>query len=68
MFVPWFTKPETEKKVLQIVNLSPDVSVLDRIEEVHPMKQIAVMSVVQVLVFGFMLLSFWLINLGLGQI
>ena len=68
MFVPWFSKPETEKKVLQIVNLSPDVSVLDKIEEVHPMKQIAVMSVVQVLVFGFMLLSFWLINLGLGQI
>jgi len=31
MFVPWFTKPETEKKVLQIVNLSPDVSVLDKI-------------------------------------
>jgi len=68
MFVPWFTKPETEKKVLQIVNLSPDVSVLDKIEEVHPMKQVAVMSVVQVLVFGFMLLSFWLINLGLGKI
>ena len=68
MYVPWFTKPETEKKVLQIVNLSPDVSVLDKIEEVHPMKQVAVMSVVQVLVFGFMLLSFWLINLGLGQI
>ena len=68
MFVPWFTKPETEKKVLQIVNLSPDVSVLDKIEEVHPMKQVAVMSVMQVLVFGFMLLSFWLINLGLGKI
>ena len=68
MYVPWFTKPETEKKVLQIVNLSPDVSVLDKIEEVHPMKQVAVMSVVQVLVFGFMLLSFWLINLGLGTI
>ena len=68
MYVPWFSKPETEKKVLQIVNLSPDVSVLDKIEEVHPMKQIAVMSVVQVLVFGFMLLAFWLINLGLGKI
>jgi len=68
MFVPWFTKPETEKKVLQIVNLSPDVSVLDKIEEVHPMKQVAVMSVVQVLVFGFMLFCFWLINLGLGKI
>jgi len=68
MYVPWFTKPETEKKVLQIVNLSPDVSVLDKIEEVHPMKQVAVMSVVQVLVFGFMLFCFWLINLGLGKI
>ena len=68
MYVPWFSKPETEKKVLQIVNLSPDVSVLDMIDEVHPMKQVAVMSVVQVLVFGFMLLSFWLINLGLGKI
>ncbi len=54
-----------EEKLLQIVNLSPDISVLDKIEEVHPMKQIAVMSVVQVLVFGFMLLSFWVINIGL---
>ena len=54
-----------EEKILQYVNLSPDVSVLDKIEEVHPMKQIAVMSVVQVLVFGFMLLSFWVINKGL---
>ena len=65
MFVPWFTKPETEKKVLQIVNLSPDESWIEKIVEVHPMKQVAVMSVVQVLVFGFMLLSFWVINIGL---
>jgi len=68
MFIPWFTKPDTQKKILQVVNLSPNESVLERIEEVHPMRQIAVMSVVQVLVFGFMLLSFWLINLGLGKI
>ena len=68
MYVPWFTKPDTQKKILQVVNLSPDESVLERIEEVHPMKQIAVMSVVQVLVFGFMLLSFWLINLGLDRL
>ena len=68
MYVPWFSKPDTQKKILQVVNLSPDVSVLDKIEEVHPMKQIVVMSVVQVLVFGFMLLSFWLINVGLGKI
>jgi len=68
MYVPWFSKPDTQKKILQVVNLSPDVSVLDKIEEVHPMKQIAVMSVVQVLVFGFMLLSFWLINVGLDRL
>lgn len=55
-----------EKKVLQVVNLSPDVSVLDKIEDVHPMKQVAVMSVVQVVVFGFMLLSFWTINQFFG--
>ena len=68
MFIPWFTKPDTQKKILQVVNLSPDESVLERIEEVHPMKQIVVMSVVQVLVFGFMLLSFWLINVGLDRL
>ena len=52
-----------EEKVLQIVNLSPSESWIERIVEVHPMKQVAVMSVVQVLVFGFMMLSFWLIGL-----
>jgi len=68
MFIPWFTKPETEKKVLQIVNLSPDESWIEKIVDVHPMKQVAIMSVVQVLVFGFMLLSFWLINVGLDRL
>jgi hypothetical protein len=57
----------TEEKVLQVVNLSPDESWIERIVEVHPMKQVAVMSVVQVVVFGFMLLAFWLINIGLGK-
>ena len=57
-----------EEKLLQIVNLSPDESWIEKIVDVHPMKQVAIMSVVQVLVFGFMLLSFWLINLGLGKI
>jgi hypothetical protein len=57
----------TEEKVLQVVNLSPDESWIDKIVEVHPMKQVAVMSVVQVVVFGFMLLAFWLINIGLGK-
>ena len=68
MFIPWFTKPETEKKELQIVNLSPDESWIEKIVDVHPMKQVVIMSVVQVLVFGFMLLSFWLINVGLDRL
>ena len=33
---------------------------LDNLENVHPMKQITVASIVQVLVFGFMLLMFWI--------
>jgi hypothetical protein len=51
-----------ERKALQVVNLSPSESIVEKIVEVHPMKQVAVMSVVQVLVFGFMILSFWIIN------
>jgi hypothetical protein len=33
---------------------------LNDLEKVHPMKQITVASIVQVLVFGFMLLVFWI--------
>ena len=32
---------------------------LNDLEKVHPMKQITIASIVQVLVFGFMLLAFW---------
>tara|TARA_B100000902_G_scaffold2997_1_gene3808 strand:- start:10640 stop:10810 length:171 start_codon:yes stop_codon:yes gene_type:complete len=52
-----------KEKILQVVNLSPSESWIEKIVEVHPMKQVAVMSVVQVAVFGFMMLSFWLIGL-----
>ncbi len=55
----------TEQKILQAANLAPSEDMLEKIVEVHPMKQVAIMSVVQVLVFGFMLLCFWIINLGL---
>ena len=63
MFIPWFTKPETEKKILQAANLAPSESAIEKIVEVHPMKQVAIMTVVQVCVFGFMILSFAAINL-----
>ena len=60
-------KKETEKKILQAANLAPSEDMIERIVEVHPMKQIAIMSVVQVLVFGFMILSFWLIQLVIEE-
>jgi len=59
-------KKTTEEKLLQVANLSPDVDWIDKIEKVHPMKQITIMALVQVAVFGFMLLSFSLINLYLS--
>ena len=50
------------KKVLQVVNLSPSESILEKIVEVHPMKQIAIMSVVQVFMLAFMGASMLLIG------
>ena len=52
----------TEEKILQAVNLSPDESIIEKLTEIHPMKQVAYASVIQVCVFGFMLLSFWTIH------
>jgi hypothetical protein len=52
----------TNKKILQIVNLAPSETWLENIVEIHPMRQIAWASVVQICVFGFMLLSFATIN------
>lgn len=45
----------TEEKFLQVANLSPDEAWIERIVDVHPMKQVAIMTVVQALVFFFML-------------
>ena len=52
------------KKLLQAVNLSPpvDESFFNKLENVHPMKQIVYAAIIQVLVFGFMLLAFKLIG------
>ena len=51
-----------EEKILQIVNLSPSEDWIEKIVEVHPTKQITYASILQVVVFGFMLLSFGTIN------
>lgn len=62
MFIPWFNKPENEKKILRVVNLSPNESVVEKLVDIHPMRQIAYASVIQVCMFGFMIFMFWLIN------
>ena len=53
--IPWFTKPE---KVLQVVNLAPSESWIEKLVEVHPMKQITYAAIVQVVVFFSMLGAF----------
>ena len=58
-------KADRQNKLLQYVNLSPSESWMERLENVHPMKQIFWASVIQISVFGFMLVSFSLINLYL---
>jgi hypothetical protein len=54
------TNEKIDKKILQVVNLSPNESWIEKMPDVHPMKQITVASVVQVLVFGLMLFAFWI--------
>jgi len=51
-----------QQKALQIANLAPSESWVERLVEVHPMRQIFWASIIQVCVFGFMLLSFWAIG------
>ena len=51
------TKEKIDKKILQVVNLSPSESWVEKIEHVHPMKQITIASIVQVSVLGFMAVS-----------
>lgn len=50
------------KKVLQYVNLSPDESIVEKLTEMHPMRQITYASILQVVVFFFMLLMFKVIG------
>tara|TARA_R100001460_G_scaffold4800_4_gene13537 strand:- start:16588 stop:16758 length:171 start_codon:yes stop_codon:yes gene_type:complete len=52
-----------EEKLLQIANLSPSESWVEKLVEVHPMKQVFWASIIQITVFGFMLLAFWTIGL-----
>lgn len=51
-----------QKKALQIVNLAPSESWVEKLHDVHPMKQITYASIIQVTMFGFMLFMFWTIG------
>tara|TARA_B100000963_G_scaffold99787_1_gene86251 strand:- start:72 stop:263 length:192 start_codon:yes stop_codon:yes gene_type:complete len=54
------TKEKIDRKILQVVNLSPSESWVEKIVDVHPMKQITIASIIQVTMFGFMLFMFWI--------
>ena len=47
-----------DKKILQVVNLSPSESWVEKLTEIHPMKQITYATIVQVVVFFGMLAMF----------
>jgi hypothetical protein len=55
-----------EEKLLQVANLSPSEDWIEKIVEIHPMKQVVIMSLVQVGVLGFMFFSFFLIDIFVG--
>jgi hypothetical protein len=55
-------KKTTEQKVLQVANLAPSEDLIEKLTEMHPMRQVFWASIIQVCVFGFMLLAFWVIN------
>ena len=50
-------KKTTEQKILQVANLAPSEDWIEKVEKVHPMKQIFIMSIVQVVVLAFMGIS-----------
>ncbi len=52
----------TQKRILQAVNLAPNESMIDKLVNIHPMKQIFWASIIQICVFGFMFLAFFTIN------
>ena len=56
------TKEKINKKILQVVNLSPSEDWIEKIQDVHPMKQITIASIVQVFVLAFMALSMVVIS------
>jgi len=55
-------KKSTEKRVLQAANLAPSEDMLEKIVEIHPMRQVAIMSIVQIVVLAFMGVSMYIVQ------
>jgi len=51
-----------KEKVLQYANLSPSESSIEKLAEIHPMRQIVWASIIQGVVITFMLFSMLIIN------
>lgn len=52
-----------EEKLLQAANLAPSEEWIEKITEVHPMRQVFIMSIVQIIVLAFMGISMFAIGL-----
>tara|TARA_Y100001954_G_C15753723_1_gene575131 strand:- start:947 stop:1123 length:177 start_codon:yes stop_codon:yes gene_type:complete len=52
-----------EEKLLQAVNLSPDESVVEKLVEMHPMRQVFWASIIQMTMLGLMGLAMFTIGL-----
>tara|TARA_B100001559_G_C16394492_1_gene572799 strand:- start:685 stop:864 length:180 start_codon:yes stop_codon:yes gene_type:complete len=52
-----------EEKLLQAANLAPSEEWIEKVAEVHPMRQIFIMSIVQIVVLAFMGISMFAIGL-----
>ena len=52
-----------EEKLLQAANLAPSEEWIEKVAEVHPMRQIFIMSIVQIVVVAFMGISMFAIGL-----
>ena len=52
-----------EEKLLQAANLAPSEEWIEKITEVHPTRQVFIMSIVQIVVLAFMGISMFAIGL-----
>ena len=57
-----------EEKILQVVNLSPDPIILQKFEQMHPMRMVFWASITQICVLGFMALCMQIIHFFTWQI